>query len=86
MPDILFILLLAVIVLGPKRLPQVAAQVAKYLAQFQRMKREVLEQVNGEIVRLEKETKFSKEADERDPARLLVGAASGAQSAEGRIV
>jgi sec-independent protein translocase protein TatB len=54
MPDILFILLLAMIVLGPKKLPQVAAQVGKYLSQFQRVKREVLEQMNAEVLRLEK--------------------------------
>ncbi len=53
MPDILFILLLAMIVLGPKKLPQIAAQVGKYLAQFQRMKREVMDQVNSEVLRLE---------------------------------
>ena len=29
MPDMLFILMLAMIILGPKKLPQVAAQVAK---------------------------------------------------------
>jgi len=53
MPDVLFILLLAMIVLGPRKLPQVAAQVGKYLAQFQRMKREVMDQVNAEVLRLE---------------------------------
>jgi sec-independent protein translocase protein TatB len=55
MPDMLFILLLALIVLGPKRLPQVAAQIGKYLAQFQRVRREVMEQVNAEILHLDKE-------------------------------
>ncbi|MGA7458743.1 MAG: twin-arginine translocase TatA/TatE family subunit [Candidatus Korobacteraceae bacterium] len=71
MPDILFILLLAMIILGPKKLPQVAAQVAKYLAQFQRMKREVIEQVNGEILRLEKENVPSKQADGGEPSPML---------------
>ena len=68
MPDILFILLLAMIILGPKKLPQVAAQVGKYLAQFQRMKREVMEQVNGEMLRLEKQSAPGKEADAGDPS------------------
>jgi len=53
MPDVLFILLLAMIVIGPRKLPQVAAQVGRYLAQFQRVRRELLNQVNGEILRLE---------------------------------
>lgn len=82
MPDILFILLLAMIILGPKKLPQVAAQVAKYLAQFQRMKREVMEQVNGEMLRLEKETASSKQADGGEPAAML----ASVQSVESRIV
>jgi Sec-independent protein translocase protein TatA len=80
MPDMLFILMLAVIILGPKKLPQVAAQVGKYLAQFQRMKREVLEQVNGEMLRLEKES--SKKVDERDSSRMLTSAEPGLQSSE----
>jgi sec-independent protein translocase protein TatB len=53
MPDMLFILLLALVLLGPKKLPQVAAQIGKYLVQFQRMRRELLDQVNAEVARME---------------------------------
>lgn len=53
MPDMLFILLLALVLLGPKKLPQVAAQIGKYLTQFQRMRRELLDQVNAEVSRME---------------------------------
>jgi Sec-independent protein translocase protein TatA len=53
MPDMLFILLLALVLLGPKKLPQVAMQIGKYLAQFQRMRRELLDQVNAEVARME---------------------------------
>ena len=53
MPDMLFILLLALVLLGPKKLPQVAAQIGKYLAQFQRMRRDLLDQVTAEVARLE---------------------------------
>jgi len=53
MPDMLFILLLALVLLGPKKLPQVAAQIGKYLAQFQRMRRELLDQVNAELALME---------------------------------
>jgi Sec-independent protein translocase protein TatA len=76
MPDILFILLLAMIILGPKKLPQVAAQVVKYLAQFQRMKREVMEQVNGEILRLEKQNAPGKQADGGEPAPMMASSQS----------
>jgi sec-independent protein translocase protein TatB len=37
MPDILFILLLALVIFGPKKLPEIARQIAKYMTQFQRM-------------------------------------------------
>jgi len=82
MPDLLFILMLAMILLGPKKLPQVLAQVGKYLAQLQRMKREVMEQVSAEVVRMEKESKFSKEADSGEGAPML----ASPRSVEGRVV
>jgi len=53
MPDMLFILLLALVLLGPKRLPQVAAQIGRYVDQFQRMRRELLNQVNAEMLVME---------------------------------
>jgi sec-independent protein translocase protein TatB len=53
MPDMLFILLLALMVLGPKKLPEIARQIGKYMAQFQRMKRELQEQLNVEMLQLE---------------------------------
>jgi Sec-independent protein translocase protein TatA len=80
MPDILFILLLAMIILGPKKLPQVAAQVGKYLAQFQRMKREVMEQVNGEMLRLEKQS-APRQADAGEHEPML----ASSQSLESRM-
>ena len=54
---LLVILFIALLVFGPKKLPQVAAQLGKYLAQFQRMKREVLDQVHAEVLRLEESKK-----------------------------
>ena len=57
MPDMLFILLLALVLLGPKKLPQVAAQIGKYLAQFQRLRRELLDQVSSEVARLDTKSK-----------------------------
>lgn len=63
MPDILFILFLALVILGPKRLPQIAAQAGKFLAQFQRMKRDLLNQVNGELLRMEEKQTIDKASD-----------------------
>ena len=63
MPDVLFILFLALIILGPKKLPQIAAQAGKFLAQFQRMKRDLLDQVNGELLRMEEKQTIEKASD-----------------------
>jgi Sec-independent protein translocase protein TatA len=63
MPDVLFILFLALVVLGPKKLPQIAAQVGKSLAQFQRMKRDLLDQVNGELLRVEEKQTIETASD-----------------------
>jgi sec-independent protein translocase protein TatB len=49
MPDMLFILLLALVLLGPRKLPQLAAHAGKYLAQFQRIRREMMEQLSAEL-------------------------------------
>jgi sec-independent protein translocase protein TatB len=61
MPDVLFILMLALVVLGPKKLPEIAAQMGKYLAQFQRMKRELMDHVSVEMLHLEQEAGLKKE-------------------------
>jgi len=53
MPDLLFIMLLALVLLGPKKLPQFAAQIGRYVAQFQRVRRELLDKVNAEVGRLD---------------------------------
>jgi sec-independent protein translocase protein TatB len=53
MPDVLFILLLALVIFGPRKLPELASQVGKYLAQFREMKREFADQIQSEIRKLE---------------------------------
>jgi Tat protein translocase TatB subunit len=57
MPDILFILLLALIIFGPKRLPEIARQVAKYLAQFRVMRDDLKRQLESELLNIELEEK-----------------------------
>ena len=53
MPDMLFILLLALVIFGPKKLPEIARQVGKYLAQFRRIKTELMSQLEDETRKLE---------------------------------
>ena len=49
MPDMLFILLLALVVLGPGKLPEFARQLGRYRAKFKRMQRELVDQIEAEM-------------------------------------
>ena len=57
MPDILFILLLALVIFGPKKLPEIARQIAKYMTQFQRMSNDFKRQLESEMLKIELEEK-----------------------------
>ena len=77
MPDLLFLLLLAMVLLGPKKLPQIAGQIGKYLAQFQRMKRELLDQLNREMLKMDQEKQSREKPQNGDES------GSGAQPERG---
>jgi sec-independent protein translocase protein TatB len=57
MPDILFILLLALVIFGPKRLPEIMRQVAKFLAQARMMRDDLKRQLESEMINIELEEK-----------------------------
>ena len=57
MPDILFIVVLALVIFGPKKLPEVMRQVAKFMAQFRMMRDDLRRQVQGELLKIELEEK-----------------------------
>ncbi len=57
MPDILFILLLALVIFGPKKLPEIARQIAKYMAQFRQMSNDFKRQLESEMLKIELEEK-----------------------------
>ena len=57
MPDALFILLLALVIFGPKKLPEIARQIAKYMLQFQRMSNDFKRQLESEMLKIELEEK-----------------------------
>jgi len=57
MPDIVFILLLALVIFGPKKLPEVARQLAKFMAQFRMMRDDLRRQVQSELLKIELEEK-----------------------------
>jgi sec-independent protein translocase protein TatB len=60
MPDILFILLLALVIFGPKKLPEIARQVAKLMAQFRMMSNDLKRQLESEMLKIELEEKEEK--------------------------
>ena len=62
MPDILFILVLALVIFGPKRLPEVMRQVAKFMAQFRGMRDDLKRQIQTEMLKIEMEERQKKAA------------------------
>jgi sec-independent protein translocase protein TatB len=62
MPDILFILVLALLIFGPKKLPEIARQVAKFMAQFRQMSNDLKRQLESEMLKIEWEEKEKKAA------------------------
>jgi len=55
MPEMLVILVVALVVLGPERLPEVARQLGKYVAEFRRHSTDLMEEFQ-QSMRVEDET------------------------------
>ncbi len=68
MPDILFILVLALIIFGPKKLPEVMRQVAKFMAQFRVMRDDLKRQIEGEMLKIELEERQKPQASVAAPS------------------
>ncbi len=62
MPDVLFILVLALVIFGPKKLPEIMRQVAKFMAQFRMMRDDLKRQLEGEMLKIELEEREKKKA------------------------
>lgn len=52
-PEMMFIFLLALILFGPKKLPEIGKQIGKGLAEFKRASREFQSQIEDEVRKLE---------------------------------
>jgi len=73
MPDFLFILLLALIIFGPKRLPEVARKLGGFMAQFRMMRDDLTRQIQAEMVNIEREERGKQgavPAGQLPPARV----------------
>jgi TatA/E family protein of Tat protein translocase len=61
-PEMIFIFLLALIIFGPRKLPEIGRQIGKAMGEFRRASNEFKSQIEGEIRNLELE-----EAVKRQP-------------------
>ena len=58
--EMFFLVLLALILFGPRRLPEIARQLGKFMAEFKRASNEFQNQINDEIRKLDSEEQQSK--------------------------
>jgi Tat protein translocase TatB subunit len=54
-PEIAFLVLIALVLFGPRRLPQIAREMGKFMAEFKRASGEFQNQIHQEINKLELE-------------------------------
>ncbi len=64
LPEMIFILLLALVIVGPKKLPEVARQLGKFLAEFKRTSNEFKHQIEAEMLNIELQERAKKAAEE----------------------
>lgn len=55
MPEMIFIFILALIMFGPKRLPEIGRQIGKFMNEFRRASNEFKAQVEAEMQKIETE-------------------------------
>lgn len=81
--DYTFIFLLALVLFGPKKLPEIGRQLGKLLAEFRRASNEFKFQIQDELRNMEEEER-RKKAAEQEAARATA-AAEGATPAEAEL-
>ncbi len=55
-PEMIFLFMLALLIFGPKKLPEVGRQIGRALNEFKRASNEFKSQIENEISQLERET------------------------------
>ncbi len=71
--ELVFIFLLALLLFGPKKLPEIGKQIGKALAEFKRAKNEFQNQLSDEMRQLELQAEAEKAAKQASPAPLIEG-------------
>ncbi|HZP22191.1 MAG TPA: twin-arginine translocase TatA/TatE family subunit [Terriglobales bacterium] len=64
MPEMIFIFLLALVVVGPRKLPELGRQLGKFLAEFKRASNEFKNQLETEMLNIELEERAKKKPEE----------------------
>src|ERR1700760_3069343 len=68
MSEMIFIFLLALLIFGPRKLPEIAREVGKFMAEFKRAGNEFRNQIETEIQQIELEEQIKKDAERREAA------------------
>ncbi len=76
--ELLVILLVALVILGPKKLPQIARSLGKALGEFKRVSSDVKRTIDLEVENLEREEKTQKAKSELLPEDYAAPAAASA--------
>ena len=63
MPEMIFIFLLALVVFGPRKLPELGRQLGKALAEFKRASNEFKNQLEVEMMNIELEERVKKQEE-----------------------
>jgi TatA/E family protein of Tat protein translocase len=63
LPEMVFIFLLALLIFGPRKLPEIGRQLGRSLAEFKRASNEFKNQIEDEVRQLETEESVKKSAD-----------------------
>jgi sec-independent protein translocase protein TatA len=69
MPELLLILIIALIVFGPKKLPEVGKSLGRGLAEFKRASEDFKQNIRKEVDALESENRAEPSPPSSDPAK-----------------
>jgi TatA/E family protein of Tat protein translocase len=75
-PEMIFIFLMALIIFGPKKLPEIGRQIGRALNEFKRASNEFRAQIESEISQLDVETSRQTILPPAEPPAGAVGAGS----------
>ena len=78
MPEMIFIFLLALVIFGPKKLPELGRQLGKALAEFKKASNEFKNQLEVEMMNIELEERAKKTELEQAQSLLAPLVGSGA--------